>query len=531
MARDREGGSCLKYRRGGGGSRSTLFGVPESANRAQIEYALTALEELILAGQLNGVEKWTSLLWTNREESIQVLMTRIQQGQVRLPGLTFDVLEGIAGQHMPTIMRAVAADRAVPDLLRLEARRRLPWPEDERRARSSFMRTLQNVDAALSEVLAIYLGGPVLEGAVLTDVLQYVLAMSAPRRAAVIAVFVEQFGPRIAWLLRALLTASDSVTRGMCCELLATFRDHGAMGALTRLTRMTRSQSVLISANAAIRRLSFRCLSSSDRVDARPLDRSAGRELGDLPFERIALTAIDGEGGQVAVAVRRWDPEFFVVAEVFIRDDLGVVAASGWTRAVREQMEAALAIVHDHCPLVSVPIEDVVATIQWATEKNLRGASPLPPEFALWEPFYYPQLLPTAHRSTAHPQSLTGGSPMAKHPVGEIDVARLFRSPFFRSWQLAADESTLASARAVDGLPPQLHASLRSILAQRLRRQAWLLERDGNGELRDVALSVAVGLERGEGHHSQGQAFLRALLERGATAAPSVDGPPLDRER
>jgi hypothetical protein len=194
-------------------------------------------------------------------------------------------------------------------------------------------------------------------------------------------------------------------------------------------------------------------------------------------------------------------------------------------------MEAALSIISDHCPLVSVQVEDVVSTIQWATEKNLRGASPLPAEFSLWEPFYYPELLPTAHRSTACPQSVTGSSPMAKRPVGEVDVARLFLSPFFSSWQLALDDSTRASARSTDGRLPPLHAGLRGILAQRLRRQAWLLERDGDGELRDVALSVAVGLERGEGHHLQGQAFLRALLERGTNPAPSVDDVPLDRER
>ncbi len=487
-------------------------GNDQPATRAQIEHALTALEDLIIAGQFDGIARWAALLWTNRDEAEDALLTRIRTGQVRLPGLALDVLGGIAGRRLPEIMRLVAADRSVPDILRLEAKRRLGWPaKSERKARNTFLESLQDAESALVDDLALYLGGPVLDGGILTDLLGYLLAMPAARRTEYVSMLVESFGPHASWLLRALLSAPDIATQRLCGEQLASLRDHGAAGALSRTEHLTRNPSVLQSVTAACRRLSFRALLPTTDPESDPvaLRRTGLPGVAELPFEQVAMTAVDGDGGQVVLVVRRWDPDVFLVAEVFLRDDIGIVGAWGMTRTVGEQLDEALSIVTDRCPLVRVEPRDAIDTLQWAAECNLRTRRPLPPVFALWEPYFYPDLMPQAHHRGAEAKTL----PLPPGPgrLGEGEVSRLFLSPFFSSWRFPVE----SVGTHVD-LEKEPSPTIRWLLAARLQRQAWLLERDGDGELRDVALHVAATLDEGGSESLPGQAFLQALVVRGS---------------
>ena len=66
----------------------------------------------------------------------------------------------------------------------------------------------------------------------------------------------------------------------------------------------------------------------------------------------------------------------------------------------------------------------------------------------------------------------------------------------------------------------------RTLLRQRLRRQAWLLERVGDPVARDLALAVAAQLAEASPAELARQPFLRALVDRGvATVLADVFDP------
>lgn len=525
-----------------------------------MERALTSLEELVLAGRAEEIPRWTAVLWSNRAETQRALLRRLEAGPVRVPGLYFDVLAGLGGSRAAVLMRRVAGNREVPDLLRMEARRRAGWPErTEQRARAAFLRTLRDPTAALGNLVAMGCGLPVPDGEAFGEALGYVLAMPADERAVLAARMTGDFGEAIAWLLRALLAAPDAPTRRLATEELLGMRDRGAIAALDRLARLEPEPESRAAAVVATRRLSLRPVAAIHRPDgggpARgPLVRSrpphapfpggmAARRPPSgapapggtvLPFERAVVTAIDGNGGQAVTIIRSWDPELRLVVQVFLRDELGILDAYGMMRVPREQTEEMLRLFGDRdCPLVAVSLAEARETVLWAAERAV-GEGRLPPAaFSLWEPYLFDDLCPTAPQQTPSAPCLAGD--VAPPPVER--VADLLASPFCDSWHFSADDLAPVLQRLTeDGAPGQTrYALLLSqlcpppvllLLAGRLRRQAWLLDRSGRLDLRDAALGSAVGLETMGPPELVDLPILRGMLARGLAAlrAPAGGG-------
>jgi len=509
----------------------------------------------VLAGRAEEIPRWTAVLWSNRAETQRALLRRLESGPVRVPGLYFDVLSGLGGARAQVLMRRVAGNRDVPDLLRMEARRRAGWPErTEQRARSAFLRTLRDPAAALGSLVTMGCGLPVPDGEAFGEALGYLLAMTTDERTVLVARLAGDSGPAVSWLLRALLAAPDAPTRRLALEELLDMRDRGATAAIDRLARWTPDEETRAAAGVALLRLSLRAVtpaqdgSATARPALRPPSpqpmprgvRPARRGLPSqaapeplLPFERAVVTAIDGNGGQAVTLIRAWDAELRLVVQVFLRDEVGMLDAYGMMRIPREQTDEMLRLFGDRdCPLVGVSLQEAREVVLWAAERSLAAGRQPPAAFALWEPYFFDDLCPVAPAAAPAAPCLAGEAAI---PPGER-VADLLASPFCDSWHFSAEDLAPALAAITDDGPAgrTRYAALlqhlcppavRLLLAFRLRRQAWLLDRSGREDLRDAAIGSAVGLERDP--DLVDLPILRGMLARGLATlrAPNTTGP------
>lgn len=502
----------------------------------------------MLAGRAEEIPRWTAVLWSNRAETQRALLRRLESGPVRVPGLYFDVLSGLGGARAQVLMRRVAGNRDVPDLLRMEARRRAGWPErTEQRARSAFLRTLRDPASALGSLVTMGCGLPVPDGEAFGEALGYLLAMTTEERTVLVARLASESGPAVSWLLRALLAAPDGPTRRLALEELLGMRDRGATAALDRLARWTPDAETRAAARVARLRLSLRSVAAPEGSAAaarpalrtpspQPLPRGVRPARRTMPpqatepvlaFERAVVTAIDGNGGQAVTLIRTWDAELRLVVQVFLRDDTGILDAYGMMRVPREQTEEMLRLFGDRdCPLVGVSLEEARDVVLWAAERTLAAGRQPPAAFALWEPYLYDDLCPSAPPAPPAAPCLKGD---ASPPPGER-VADLLASPFCDSWHFSAEDLAPALAALTDDGPAgrTRYAALldhlcppafRDLLALRLRRQAWLLDRSGREDLRDAAIGSAVGLERGP--DLADLPILRGMLARGLASLRS----------
>lgn len=529
-----------------GGKRTgrdrTGEGPGRAASAAQVERALTALEEVVLAGRVEEIPRWTALLWSNREEARRALLRRLETGPVRVPGLYLDVLSGLAGSQAQALMRRVASNAAVADVLRLEARRRAGWPErTEARARVTFLRSLRDPAAAMAALIASGCGLPVPDGEGFGEALAYLLAMTGEERRAALTQAVQDAGASAAWLLRALLAAPDTPTRGLALQSLLTLRDRGALAAIDRLARLSPGGPLAEAAQVALRRLALRAIPGAGAAPRQPPAAGVGPRGGPAQepvpaFERAVVTAIDGDGGQALTLVRAWDSELRLVVQVFLRDDAGIVDTYGLMRLPREQVAEMLRLLGDKdCPLVGLSLAEAREVVLWAAERSLLSGRLPPPAFALWEPYFFDDLRPAPPAAPPAAPALAGE---AVPPPGER-VADLLASPFCDSWHFPpedlapalaalAGDGPLARARYAALLRQVCPPAVRHTLALRLRRQAWLLERSGRGDLRDAALGCAAGLEREL--DPAGLPLLRGMLARGLAALRSPSAPGKDEE-
>lgn len=552
MAGKRPGGAGGRTQDGGPG-KELGRGAGRAASPAQVERALSALEELVVAGRAEEIPRWTAVLWSNRSETQRLLLRRLESGLVRVPGLYFDILSGLGGERAGVWMRQVAGNRNISDLLRMEARRRAGWPErTEPRARAAFWRTLRDPAAALGALVAMGCSLPVPDGEAFTEALGYLLAVPAAERVVLLSRLAEEGGGAVSWLLRALLAAPDAATCRLAAEEVLALRDRGAMAALDRLERLGADPETRASATVALRRLAMEALprpAQSPEASAQPAGgtppsrrpgtgRPAAGRPGSrrsaptpaagplLPFDRALVTAIDGSGGQAVTLFRRWDEEARLCVQVFFSDAAGIGDAYGLMRLPSDQAEEMLRLFRDRgCPLVGCSLAEARALVQWAAARTLEARRLPPPVFSLWEPYFFDDLRPTPPLEAPEPPCL-GGEAAAPSSAG---VAALLASPFCDGWRFSAEQlapvEPLLREAALPG-PGRYPALLRELcppqarvlLASRLRRQAWLLDRSGQAALRDAALGAAVGLERLGAGEPADLPILRGLLARGLAA-------------
>ncbi len=475
-----------------------------AAKAARVALALDALEHAVVNGQTDNVQRWAAVLWGHRQETVGVLLRRLQSRPGRIPGLLLDLLSGLCGDGARPLLRQLATNPLVADLVRMEARRRVGWPARAARARAVFLGTLRDGVAAVCA--AAEMGrAPLPDIDIWQETLGHILACSAPDRVRAIRC-IAALGPESAWLLRAFLICPDAESRLAAIDGILAARDRGALPALRRSAAYRPHGVTSNAAELAIRRLGLELVG-----ERRP---SAPR----LPHcAQAFLTSVDGDGAQVLSVLRNWEQDNTLLVQVVVRDDRGIAAARGSMHLPRAEAEPLCQVLEPTC---EISFDEARAVLAWALERGrARGKLP-PPAFTLWEPFFYENLHPALSQDVVPPLALAGDHP----EPGPRAVAALLAAPCSRSWRFSKGEiSTAVRAETRRTSPPDIERVLGHIAppvvlqrwAQRLRRQAWVLDRSGELRLRDAALGCATALEQYGGEAPEPPLVLVGLFTRG----------------
>lgn len=467
---------------------------------AETERLLDDLEAAIQDGDGERVQALSEGLWAARKEAPEALTRRLIAGRVAVPGFAFELLAGLAGSRTPTYLRRIAKDRAADDLTRFAAQRRAGWPETTETARRrSFLDTLSDADGTL--VLAATNASQAWppNGEALQEVLRYLVALAPERRQEIAARIIDEPVEGTTWVLHAFLQFDDPALQRLALAEVVQRREPGSAAAVDRLTRTATDEGVRAEAAAAAPRLRLQVVGSAT---------AAPRSLP--PLDRALLSAIDGDGGQVLLIIRRAGEGVFLFADFFHNDDFGLKDTFGATWANADQIEMMVeALEGDGIPLIDVDEAAARGTLAAAIDRNVALGRQLPPSFELWEPLAH-DTYPAAPDEAAVAPELDD-APYAGRSRLLADSAELLAHPFFDAWFFNPDEMAPAlldvpqpgpSGRLTDRqfrplierlVPPETRRNLRG----RLRRQAWLLDREGDAQERDRALAAAAALVDG----------------------------------
>ncbi len=175
--------------------------------------------------------------------------------------------------------------------------------------------------------------------------------------------------------------------------------------------------------------------------------------------------------------------------------------------------------------LVEVDLAAVRATLAAGVEASAAAGHSLPPAFELWEPFAHDSYPPAEGEATS--AIALDDAPYARRTDLLPASGRLAEHPFFNSWGF--DPELVVPAMLTTPPPSSGRLTDRQYrpliqqlvdretcerLRQRLRRQAWLLEKVGDLAARDCALAVAAQLASARSSELVAQPILRALVER-----------------
>ncbi len=506
--------------------------VPTAAMPAALHRLLDTLETAVIEGDQEQVAALSEQLWPQRRHLPAVLGERLRTGRTDLPGLALDLLIGYAGTRAPTLLKRLAQDPAVPDIVRWGARRRAGWAErGEAKARLAFLQSLHDPDATLVEATA-QAGETVLPNTdVLEEVLAYLLVLPADRRLAVVQRAHAEAVPQLAWLLRALLHAPDPALARLALDILLEQRDRAAVGALDRLVQTTLDPALREAATTAGRRLRLQVVAPT-MAPAAP-----AMPLPWVPVERVLASIIDGAGGQVVVLSRVWQDGAQLLATLFWTDHQGVRDAWGSFRQLPDEEGEVdlLAEFEETMTMVPIDLAGARGILAAAVQASAAAGRPLPPALELWAPFFHDTFPPAADEPVGAAE--LAEAPDAARPELVRRSAQLLDHPNFDAWFFNPEE--LAPLLAQVPLPRQgrlgerqygpliqglVDPATRERLRVRLRRQAWLLAQRGEGEARDLALAVAASLARATPASLVSHPFLRAMIDRSLAVLAAAVG-------
>lgn len=514
--------------RGRGERRGAARVTRSSADAAAIDRLLDALDTAMLAGQTARVEALSEQLWAFRDHVPLVLTERLRAGRARIPMLAFELLGSFAGEATPHYLMQIAQDPAVADIVRWGARRRAGWPDGETGPeRLAFLASLREGDQTLALAVEQALHWMPPDGEILQEALAYLTALPPERRRPVIERIRAIDGPELTWFLNAAAHLDDPPVQRLVIEALTRRRDRLGADALGRLARTAGDAAVRHEAAVAERRLRLHVIAPADPADhAAPL----------LTLDRVLASEIDGDGGQLLVVTRCW-PHVGVglMAAVFWNDQWGIKDAWGISRLPMEQLSTGLlARIAESMTLVEIDLASARGVLAAAVSVNAATGRPLPAVFEIWAPYFRDSLFPNSDEEVALIELSDDLDTAAMTRLRRTGA--LLAHPLFANWFFHPDDllplllltpppsrGRLTERQYRPLIGELVDATVRERLRGRLRRQAWLLDRLGHTDERDLALTAAAGL-RDRANLSK-HPLLRAMVDRGlASLVGSLDG-------
>ena len=484
-------------------------------SEAEIEALLDQIDRELLTGKGTRLDALTDRLLTGSGQVPEMLVRRIVQGRAQVPVFAFELLGILAGRKASTYLKRISEDEIAPDIVRFGARRRLGWSEKgEAKRRLAFLETLKDGHGTLVQAIDQATGMWPPDAEILEEVLPYLQALPAEPRRGIMERAVAEFGIRAALLLQAALHIDDPASQRQALGELVKLRASGAVGAIGRLQKTARDPAVRNEAAAALQRLRIRAV-----------DREPAQSQPLPPVQRVLMSEVDGDGGQVILVVRRWGEGAYMLADIFHNDHWGIKAAFGATRAVDDQVEGIVTgLQEEGVSLVEANLAAARGALSEAAKVNASSGQPIPPALELWELLLHDVYPPPEDEPAVVPE--LDDSPYAGREDLLRSSAQLADHDFFAHWAFDQMRTLEAIAKAPPPsrgrlsdrqyrpliqslMDPQTCAQLR----HRLRCQAWLLERSGDMEARNLALAIAADLATSNSAALAKQPFLRTLVE------------------
>jgi hypothetical protein len=486
-------------------------------NDAEIERLLDQFDQAILSHDREGVTALTQSMWQHRTRLPEFLTRRVVEGRAAIPAIAMEMLGGFAGPKATTFLRRIADQQNVPDIVRFGAQRRSGWPErGATKRRLAFLESLENPDQTL--VVAIDQGTDTWppECEILDEVLGYLAVLPSARAQKIAKAAVDEVGERASWLLHALLELKDASLARCAIRCLEQLHDVGAIAPLRRLARSTGVAALRKDATTA-----------AEHLAALPADRRVPSESKALPTaQKVLLSVVDGAGAQTVLVTRQIVEDVVIMANYLSTDSWGIKDTFGQDRVpavelppILEEFESA------GVSLVEVDLAACRGVMQSAVDVNGSTGQPIPPVFELWEPFLHEIYPPPVDEPVVVPELDDAGY------AGRADLlkanGKLFDHRFFESWAFAPEDLALAMfltpvaksrLRSNKQFAPLVEAIMNPATCaryrQRLRRQAWLLDRVGDAHARDLALATAASLDKASPADLAKQPFFLEMASR-----------------
>ena len=487
-----------------------------SLSQGEIEEILDEIDQALLAGKVDQLKPLSQRLMPSIGQVPELVTRRLIDGRTGVPAYWFDFLEATTGRQALKHLRRIAEDPAAADIVRFGARRRAGWPQrGAAKRRQAFLATLKDAESTLVAAADQATWSWPADGNILEEVLGYLAVISPERRLAVARRVGETLGGRATWLLRGVLHIPDPPTQRLALDWLVRLRDPGAAGPVARLAKTAKDGQVKSEAAAAAQRLRLRA------VGGKP------PEPQTLPgIDRALLSAIDSDGGQVVLIVRKHDEHTRMVTNILLDDQCGIMGAMGLSRCVPEQVAGEVdELVNGGVPMVEVDLAAARWVLEQSVEINGATGHALPPEYEVWELLAHDSYPPAEDEPTVVAE--LDDTPYRRRADLVKASGQLVDHPFFRIWTLPPEQTAAAMLRTPPPLGPDLgdrqyrrmiqelvDEPMLAGLRQRLRHQAWLLERSGDMAARDMALAVAAQLAEGKASELGKQPFLRGLVNR-----------------
>ncbi|HET8524556.1 MAG TPA: hypothetical protein VFL82_15070 [Thermomicrobiales bacterium] len=487
---------------------------PTKQSASPVETMLDRLMQAIMDNDRDGVTAATERLFDIGDEIGPAIRSRLLEDRSPLPTVELELLQSLGGQAAYLILEEIVATSGLDDLLRFEAQRILGWPESQqKKRRRDFLDTLKSPNATLIRAAGMGLAAwpPMIE--LLEEVLHDLIAMPADQRTQAVGAIIGEIGSPSVWLLRGLLHVRDTTLQRMILDQLLAWQDRASAGAVRRLAATGRSKKLREEAATVASRLEMRSINQRDRDSERPWP----------PIGRAFLSEIDGDGGQVALITRDLDDELSILFDAFHNEIFGIKDLIGRRSMPRDEVEEMLEEFEvGGVETVEVDPAAVRGALIRAVEMNARNGKPIPPAFELWEPLLHDGYPAEADEPVILP--ILDDTPYAGRADLITASADLFGHVWFSSW-LVPVEDALTAMEAVPPppggiltdheyqaliprfFPPEFLNRLR----ERLRRQAWLLEREGEPGDRDLALAVAASFDDADAADLTEQPFLREM--------------------
>jgi hypothetical protein len=495
---------------------------PGKATSEEIEAAVGDLEQAILAADPGDVEEiFNRLDGLPKKRASDVIAARLIENRSQVPILLLELLPLVGGSNAGVnALRRIARTTEASDDLRLEAKRMVGWPEDGAAARRrTFLRSLRDSDGALSRSASRAASLWPMRPGMFEETLGYLEAIEPRQRLAIVERLATDLPASGLPLLHAIVHIPDRPVQLAAIEALLARGYRVSSGALERLARTTDDDEIRAAALAAARRLGTG-QSGSTATSGRPVD--SWQPLP--PVSEIFATIVDGSGGQSFQVARRADHGEGIFISYLTVARGGVWDYVGLDRVRPGELEDIVDQFSTVSPTIAIDLAEVRGGIALALETNEATRTPIPPGFEVWAPFAHeryppvddePQTLPILDESAA-----PGDPSLVRASADLVD------DDFFASWTFPLDQTDDAM-QAVE--PPkdgvltdgqyrpliERLADRETIAATRgwLRRQAWLYDREGADEMRDMALAVARSLGETGPAEWPDHPFLRALVD------------------